>query len=73
MGQGLPLRWQLLAGEHRIRDLNDEINKELREKGYWEEITVVSMCPIGAYMCHRGRLGWSGTSGLGQNRGTSTH
>merc|ERR1719172_502404 len=23
-------------GEHRIRDLNDEINKELREKGHWE-------------------------------------
>lgn len=25
------------AGEHRIRDLNDEINKDLREKGYWED------------------------------------
>jgi len=24
-------------GEHRLRDLNDEINKELREKGYWED------------------------------------
>lgn len=24
-------------GEHRIRDLNDEINKTLREKNYWEE------------------------------------
>jgi hypothetical protein len=24
------------------------------------------------YMCHRGRLGWSGTSGLRQNRDTST-
>lgn len=24
-------------GEHRIRDLNDEINKNLREKNYWEE------------------------------------
>lgn len=24
-------------GEHRIRDLNDEINKDLREKSYWEE------------------------------------
>jgi pre-mRNA-splicing factor ISY1 len=24
-------------GEHRIRDLNDEINKDLREKKYWEE------------------------------------
>mmetsp|Transcript_29466 Transcript_29466/g.67879 ORF Transcript_29466/g.67879 Transcript_29466/m.67879 type:complete len:314 (-) Transcript_29466:35-976(-) len=23
-------------GEHRIRDLNDEINKDLREKGHWE-------------------------------------
>ena len=23
-------------GEFRIRDLNDEINKLLREKGYWE-------------------------------------
>ncbi len=32
-----------------------------------------SMCPIGAYVCHRGRLGWSGTSGLGHNWGTSTH
>lgn len=24
-------------GEHRIRDLNDEINKDLREKAYWED------------------------------------
>jgi len=24
-------------GEHRLRDLNDEINKDLREKKYWEE------------------------------------
>eukprot|EP00747_Dinoflagellata_sp_TGD_P162249 gnl/TRDRNA2_/TRDRNA2_179643_c0_seq1.p1 gnl/TRDRNA2_/TRDRNA2_179643_c0~~gnl/TRDRNA2_/TRDRNA2_179643_c0_seq1.p1 ORF type:complete len:363 (-),score=124.69 gnl/TRDRNA2_/TRDRNA2_179643_c0_seq1:62-1045(-) len=24
-------------GEHRIRDLNDEINKDLREKKYWDE------------------------------------
>lgn len=24
-------------GEHRLRDLNDEINKDLREKGYWED------------------------------------
>mmetsp|Transcript_54288 Transcript_54288/g.117449 ORF Transcript_54288/g.117449 Transcript_54288/m.117449 type:complete len:313 (+) Transcript_54288:100-1038(+) len=24
-------------GEHRIRDLNDEINKDMREKGYWED------------------------------------
>jgi len=24
-------------GEHRIRDLNDEINKDLREKSYWED------------------------------------
>ena len=24
-------------GEHRIRDLNDEINKDLREKCYWED------------------------------------
>ena len=23
-------------GEHRLRDLNDEINKLLREKGHWE-------------------------------------
>jgi pre-mRNA-splicing factor ISY1 len=23
-------------GEHRIRDLNDEINKLIREKGHWE-------------------------------------
>ncbi len=22
----------------------------------------VRLCPIGAYLCHRGRLGWSGTS-----------
>eukprot|EP00438_Fugacium_kawagutii_P012968 Skav229738 [mRNA] locus=scaffold1287:202519:210463:+ [translate_table: standard] len=27
-------------GEHRIRDLNDEINKDLREKGYWEDQTL---------------------------------
>ncbi len=33
----------------------------------------VTMCPIGAYMCHRGFLSWSGTSGLRRNRGTSTH
>jgi hypothetical protein len=26
------------------------------------------MCPTRAYMCHRGRLGWSGTFGLKQNR-----
>ncbi len=32
----------------------------------------LSMCPIGVYMCHRGRLGWSGASGLRQNRGTGT-
>ncbi len=32
----------------------------------------VSMWPVGAYMCHGGRLGWSGTSGLGKIRGTST-
>lgn len=24
-------------GEHRIRDLNDEINKTIREKGHWED------------------------------------
>jgi hypothetical protein len=24
-------------GEHKIRDLNDEINKLLREKGHWED------------------------------------
>lgn len=24
-------------GEHRIRDLNDEINRYLREKGRWED------------------------------------
>jgi len=24
-------------GEHRLRDLNDEINKLIREKGHWEE------------------------------------
>ena len=23
-------------GEHRLRDLNDEINKLIREKGHWE-------------------------------------
>ncbi len=22
------------------------------------------MCPVGAYICHRGRRGWSGTSGV---------
>lgn len=27
-------------GEHRIRDLNDEINKLLREKGHWEKRIV---------------------------------
>ena len=29
--------WGCQRGEHRIRDLNDEINKDLREKGYWED------------------------------------
>ncbi len=24
-------------GEHKIRDLNDEINKLIREKGHWED------------------------------------
>jgi pre-mRNA-splicing factor ISY1 len=24
-------------GEHRLRDLNDEINKDIREKGHWED------------------------------------
>merc|ERR1719375_1723525 len=24
-------------GEHRIRDMNDEINRLLREKGHWED------------------------------------
>ncbi len=33
----------------------------------------VTMCPIGAYLCHRGRLGWSGTSILRQNQVASTH
>ncbi len=28
-------------------------------------LVSLSMCPSGAYMCHRGRLGWPGTSGLG--------
>ena len=35
----------------------------------WSEL---SLCPPGACMCHRGRLGWPGTSGLTQNRSTST-
>lgn len=26
-----------MIGEHKIRDLNDEINKLLREKGHWEK------------------------------------
>ena len=37
------------------------------------DLFVGSMCPIGAYTCHRGRLGWSGTSGLRRKRGTTTH
>ena len=24
-------------GEHRIRELNDEINKQMRQKNYWEK------------------------------------
>ncbi len=43
------------------------------EETIYEVEQVLSMCPIGAYMCHRGRLGWSGTSGLRENKGTSTH
>jgi hypothetical protein len=27
-------------GEHRLRDLNDEINKLLRERGHWERRIV---------------------------------
>ncbi len=34
---------------------------------------VVTTCPIGAHMCPRGWLGWSGTPGLGQQRGTRAH
>jgi pre-mRNA-splicing factor ISY1 len=26
-----------MIGEHKIRDINDEINKLLREKGHWEK------------------------------------
>ncbi len=26
-----------MLGEHKIRDLNDEINKLMREKGHWEK------------------------------------
>ena len=37
------------------------------------ELPKVTMCLRGAYMSHRGRLGWSGPSGLRQNWGTSTH
>ncbi len=33
----------------------------------------LKMYHIRAHMCHRVRLGWSGTCGLGQNRGRSTH
>jgi non-ribosomal peptide synthetase component E (peptide arylation enzyme) len=32
-----PILGIIPSGEHRIRDLNDEINKDLREKGYWED------------------------------------
>ena len=27
-------------GEHKLRDLNDEINKLVREKGHWEKQIV---------------------------------
>ncbi len=30
--------------------------------------TLGTMCPSGAYMCRRGRLGWSWTCGLRQNQ-----
>ena len=31
------------------------------------------MCPSGTFMCHRRRLGWSGASGLRQNRDTTCY
>jgi hypothetical protein len=34
---------------------------------------AMTMCAVSAYVCHRGRLGWPGTSGLRHIRGTSTH
>ena len=37
-------------------------------------VPELRMCSIGAYMCHSGRLGWSGISGLRQSRnGSSGH
>ena len=36
------LKWSLLAGltDYEVRDLNDEINKLLREKRHWENQIV---------------------------------
>ncbi len=46
-------------------------DRSSRDENYYQG--KFDMCPIGAYMCHRGRLGWSGTCGLRQNWGTCTH
>ena len=35
--------YEKVPGEHRIRDLNDEINKDLREKGYWEDQLLAAL------------------------------
>ncbi len=51
----------------------DDFENGLRCLSMFVRECYLSMCPIGTYMCHRARLGWSGTSGLRQNRGTSTH
>ncbi len=43
------------------------LHSRVLDTRFWEP------CLHGTYMCHWGRLGWSGTSGLGQNRGARAH
>ena len=48
-----------LEGEHRIRDLNDEINKDLREKGYWEDQLPGTRMEVTVIFFSAGKVGTS--------------
>ncbi|MEW5302299.1 MAG: hypothetical protein WDW36_005099 [Sanguina aurantia] len=52
-------------GEHRIRDLNDEINKLIREKGHWER----RIAELGGPDYAKAAPQVTGSSGLTDNRG----
>lgn len=52
-------------GEHRIRDLNDEINKLIREKGHWER----RIAELGGPDYAKAAPQVTGSSGLTDSRG----